>query len=166
MKQKTLVVIDVQNYYVNEETKSLTEKIARYISGNNFAYGLFPKFVNTKNSNLWKHLGWKKMHDPHDTDIYPSLQKFLKPGHVFEKNTYSIFKSRPFVYFLKSKAIIELSLCGFDTDACILASHYDGFDLGYRIRVINELCGSHAGKPFHEFGLAIINKNLQRLLKR
>ena len=96
-----------------------------------------------------------------DIDIHEALQKYAKPEHIFEKITYSAFKSRAFVNFLEAHNITELTLCGLDTDACILATLYDAFDRGYKVNVIDELSNSHSGISFHDSALKIINKNLR-----
>lgn len=159
--KKALVVIDVQNYYLNDYTKELPRKISQYIKDNVFDYVLFTKFINNEKSSLYQKLGWKKMMSSPDIDICQELIPFIKDDNIFEKNTYSIFKSKAFVYFLKENNINELHFCGLDTDACILASLYEGFDLGYNIKVIDNLNLSHSGEIFHEAGSKIINKNLQ-----
>jgi len=158
---KTLVVIDVQNYYINEGTADLPHKIAQHIEQTEYDHVLFTKFVNDDNSSLSKYLDWHKMQSSPDIDIHESLSSLAKPENTFEKNTYSIFKSNKFVDFLESYGIRELILCGLDTDACILASQYDGFDRGYKITVLDDLCACHSGVLYHDYALNIINKNLQ-----
>ena len=96
-----------------------------------------------------------------DTDICDNLFQFVQKNTIFQKDTYSAFKSKQFRDYLKKNSITELTLCGFDTDACILATAYEGFDLGYTIHILNELTASHSGEDYRKFGLGIINKNLQ-----
>lgn len=75
--------------------------------------------------------------------------------------SYSIFKFAALRDFLEKKNIQKLSLCGIDSDACVLASAYDGFDLGYDIVILHDLCGSHLGKNFDHYARQIIQKNLE-----
>ncbi|MDQ5938921.1 MAG: hypothetical protein QG603_523 [Patescibacteria group bacterium] len=159
--KKALVVIDVQNYYINDKTKELPRKISQYIKDNKFDYLIFTKFVNNAESNLYQKLNWRKMISSPDIDICEELTPFIKEGNVFEKNTYSIFKSKSFVDFVDKNNINNLTFCGLDTDACILASMYEGFDLGYDIKIIEELCMCSSGDIFHDSALKIINRNLQ-----
>jgi nicotinamidase-related amidase len=93
------------------------------------------------------------------------LLQFIQADTVFKKDTYSAFKSKQFRDFLKKNSITELTLCGLDTDACILATAYEGFDLGYTIHVLDKLTASHSGEDYEKFGLSIINKNLQKKQK-
>jgi len=162
MIRNVLIVIDVQNFFVNENTKILPQKIAEFIENNKFDFVLFTKFVNKEDSNFFKKLNWKKCTSSPDTDIHSSLVKFVNKNNVFEKLTYSIFKSEKLAKFLKNNKVSKLFLCGIDTDGCVLASAYDGFDLGYNIEVLKDLCFSHYGDKLNNFALSIIEKNLQK----
>jgi len=160
--EKALVVIDVQNYFVNDKTKDLPNKIAAFIQKNKFDHVIFTQFVNNEKSNFVKLLGWRKSFSPPDTDIHPALSKFANPSNTFKKSAYSIFKAPRFLTFLKKHNISKLFLCGIDTDSCVLASAYDAFDLGYEVKVVKELCMSHSGQDFDDAAKKIINKSIQK----
>ena len=162
MSKNALLVIDVQTYYINEHTKDMPGKIEDFIKQNNFDFVLFTIFVNHKNSNMYKVFKWNKMMSSSDTDICENLIQFVHKDNVLQKDRYSVFKSEQFKDFLKINNVGELTLCGLDADACILASAYEGFDLGYKIHVLNELTGCHVGEDFRKYGLEIINKNIQK----
>lgn len=59
MPKSALVVVDVQNYFINEHTKGLPERIQKFIVKNrdSFYYLIFTKFVNKSSSNFVKMLG-------------------------------------------------------------------------------------------------------------
>lgn len=158
--KSAVVVIDVQNYFVNEHTKDIPEKIARFLSENRFDFILFTKFINREGSNFFKLLNWKKCVGSPDTDIHHSLEKFVRKDNLFEKASYSIFKSDGLDNFLKHNQITKLFLCGIDIDACVLASAFDAFDLGYEIEVLTDLSLSHSGERLDNAALEIIKKNL------
>ena len=162
MGKSVLIVIDVQNYYINKHTDELPQKIADFIEKNKFDFILFTQFVNNKDTNLVKIFNWYKMMSPPDIDIHKILEKYVNKNNVFKKSTYSIFKQKKFNEFLKKNRITDLFFCGFDTDACILASAYEGFDLGYNIKVLEKITLSHCGTPFEIVAMKIINKNLQK----
>lgn len=159
--KNALVVIDIQNYFVNEKTQNLPKKIANYIRRTKLDYVLFTQFINKKNSNFFKLLNWKKCQDSPDIDIHIDLSEFVNKDNLFSKNSYSIFKSEALVEFLKKNKIDKLYLCGINTAACVLASAYEAFDLGYDVKVLTNLCASHYGNSFHEAATVIIEKNLQ-----
>ncbi|MBI4223611.1 MAG: cysteine hydrolase [Deltaproteobacteria bacterium] len=157
---KVLIVVDVQNYFVNEHTATLPAKIAKYLNEHSFPHILFTRTVNHPNSFFVKRLGWKKCFETPEIDIHETLLPFAKQAVIFDKATYSIFKYAPLLQFLRKNEIQKMSLCGIDTDACILASAYDGFDLGYEVSILSELTASHYGEVFMEAALKIIRKNL------
>lgn len=160
--KNALVVIDVQNYFVNEQTKDLPDKIAKFIKDNKFDFVLFSRFVNNKSSNFVKLLNWRKSFLPPDTDIHSALREFSNSSNTFKKSAYSVFKSPGFVDFLNKNNISKLSLCGIDTDSCVLASAYDAFDLGYEVKVLVNLSKSHSGEDFDNAAIKIINKSIRK----
>ena len=164
MSKNALVIIDIQNCFINKETKNLSEKLVNFINKNksNFNFVLFTKFINQKSSNFFKILKWKKCLNSPETDIVGELSKFVNENYLFKKSSYSIFKSREFVNFLDKNDIDKLFLCGVDIDGCILASVFDGFDLGYDIKIIEDLCYSSSGKELNKAALKIIRRNLQK----
>lgn len=158
--KSALVVIDVQNYFVNEHTKDLPNKIRKYIKENDFDFLIFSKEVNNKDSNFIKLLNWQKMLSSPDTDIHPILSDLAKPNNTFVKSTFSVFKNKKFPDFLKKNKITKLYFCGIDIDACLLATAFDAFDLGYDFEILRDLSKSHHGKPLDDAALKIIKKNL------
>jgi len=162
MAKNALIVIDVQNYFVNDNTKILPQKIAKFIENNQFDFVLFTRTVNKEGSNFFKILNWKKCTGSPDIDIHPALCRFINKNNLFEKSTYSIFKSEKLAKFLIDNKITKLFLCGIDIGACVLASAYDGFDLGYDIEILIDLCLSHYGKESNNSALKIIEEYLQK----
>ena len=161
MTKKALIIIDVQNYFVNELTKLIPEKIVDHIDKTSYDFILFTKFINKEGSNFFKLLNWKKMLSGKETEIHNSLIKFGDKKNVFAKTSYSIFKARGLNEYLKKNRISSLYLCGIDTEACILASAFEGFDLGFDVKIIKELCSSHSGKSLHNSALRIIEKCIE-----
>ncbi|MBU2579185.1 cysteine hydrolase [Patescibacteria group bacterium] len=161
MNKNALIIIDAQNYFVNKFTKSLPEKIAKHMSKTDYDFVVFTKFINKKGSNFFKLLNWKKCLSGPETEIHNSLIKFARKENVFTKNSYSIFKAKGINEYFQKNKIKSLYLCGVDTDACVLASAFEGFDLGYDVKIIKELCCSHSGKSFHNSALKIIKKHIE-----
>ncbi|MBK2143493.1 cysteine hydrolase family protein [Francisella tularensis] len=159
MSKNALVIIDVQNYFVNEHTKTLPQKIRKLIQTNDFNYIIFSKYINNLKSNHYNIFKWEECQNSPDIDIHPELLEFTNSKNFFEKNTYSIFKST-MLNFLKQKNINKIYLTGIDIDACVLASAFDGFDLGYDIEILQDFCLSHFGEEFKHSALKIMHKNL------
>lgn len=161
MEKLALLVIDVQNYFINEHTGSLPSKIASHINSHDYDFVLFTKFVNRKDSNFVKMLGWGKCTSPPDTDICEELVGFANGENVFEKHTLSAFKNPGVKHFLDKNKISKLFICGTDSEACVLSSAFEAFDLGYDVHILKELCASTNGTDFHEYARTIIERNLE-----
>ncbi len=159
MGKNVLVVIDVQTCFVNKNTKDLPKKIANII-GKTFDYVIFTKFINKKYSNFFKLLNYKKCRSSPEIDIHPALLRFTNENNVFNKTSYSIFKSKKLVTFLKKNKINTIYLCGIDIDACVLASAFEAFDRGYKVKVLESFAKSHSGEEFDKAAQKIIKKNL------
>jgi nicotinamidase-related amidase len=161
MGMKTaLIVIDVQKGFINEQTREMPRKIAEHISAGQYDLVVFTKFVNKPGSNFERILRWKKVYNSPDTDLAEELKGL--EGKVIEKPTYSAFKSPSLIKLLSKGDFDKLYLCGLDTDACVLGSAFDAFDLGYNFEVITELTDNMKEDKFHIAGLNIINKNLSK----
>lgn len=161
MAKTALLVVDVQNYFLNGNTSHLPEKIGSHLDTNRYDFVLFTKFVNKKGSNFEKMLGWNKCSQSPETDIAPEIQRFVKPAQVFEKHTLSAFKNPELKQFLDKHQIAKLFICGTDSEACVLSTAFEAFDLGYETHILKDLCASTNGKDFHEYARTIIERNLE-----
>ena len=84
--KKALVVIGIQNYFIDECTKPLLNKITKLIESSNFV--LFSKFVNNSDSNFYKLLKWEECETSSGIDIHPAMAKFVKKDNIFDKSTF------------------------------------------------------------------------------
>jgi len=157
---KALLIIDLQKYFINENTESLPEKIANFIEKYKFNYTLFFQFFNSSNSNFVKIHHWNKMFGPPETDIVNELSQYLTGNNLFKKYSFSVFRAEGFNEFMKENLVNELYLCGIDTDACVLISAMEAFERGFDAKVIEDLCGSHSGIEYHRKAIDLLEKNL------
>jgi len=163
MGKTALVVIDLQNAFVKKNTLEVVQKIRNHLETCKYDYVIFSKFVNSPDSNFVKKLGWHKCKDSHETDLAfnPSgISKISKSYVVFEKHTYSIFKSKEFRDFLEKNKVTKLYFCGLDLEACVLASVFDAFDLDYDYEILMDLSASSAGEDMISSAAKIIGRNL------
>lgn len=161
---KTLLIIDMQNGFIKKENKKLPSLIASHISKENYGEVLFTKFINYSQSPFVRLLGWKKLFTSPETDIVPELMPFVKSGSVFIKSTYSAFKSKKLLSFLKRKGIKKLDMCGLESDGCVLGSAFEAFDLGFEVNVLRKLIFSTAALNKATDG--ILERNIDRLGKK
>jgi len=160
MAKKALMIVDLQNFFIDERTTDLPRKIKERIESGKYDEIVFTKFINQLDSNFFLN-GWKHCMEPPETDIHPELALYANDSAVFEKNGFSAFRAEGLHEYLKRKGIKEVHICGTDTDACVLASAYDAFELGYDVKVLEDFCASRNGKEYHEIGLKIIKRNLE-----
>lgn len=57
--KKLLLIIDVQNNFINHNTKNIPLKIEKLIKKNKFDYIAYTKFINDINSRFYKVLNYK-----------------------------------------------------------------------------------------------------------
>lgn len=161
--KSALVVIDVQKHFAVEKAADLPKKIVTHINRSNYDFILFTLFRNDSNSNFHKILHWHKAMESPAIDIHPALKSFSTNDNTFEKLTYSAFKVPRFVKFLKENDINKLDICGINIDGCVLATAYEAFDLGYKIRILENLSSVASNRQdYEDSAKTIISRNLKR----
>ena len=158
--KKALLVIDVQRYFLQRSPEDLPRKIADHIHSSNYDFVGFTLFRNLPSSNWKESLGWEKCQSDEDLALPKEFNDLANFKNVFEKNTYSALK--PPVNLLRElqeRKIEQIDLCGIDTEACVLATAYDAFDRGFRVKVLFDLSYSRVG--LDEAAKSIILRTLQ-----
>ncbi len=156
-KKDALLVIDPQNYFMDgPHTRHLSMKIRGLIENGKFDFVIFTKFVNSRKTGFSKILKWKKCMGGRDIGIVEELKPFSSGKNTFLKDTYSPFKNAAFVKFLKARKIVTIYVAGTDTDACILSTAMDAFDLGFRPIILKNFCASHSGLARHRQALGFL----------
>lgn len=152
-----LLVVDVQNGFVNEHTRHVVTIINRLI-GAFSARGeplAFTRFVNTPDSGYARWIGWTRFMQAPENDLCDALHVGSAP--VFIKHGYTAFTPE-FESFLRAQRIERLVLCGIATDGCVLKSAVDAFERGIEPVVVTDACASHAGREIHEAGLLLLGR--------
>ena len=160
MSRTALIILDLQNCFITDKTKSLPQKIKKHIELQKYDFIIFSKFINSESSNFIKKLNWDKCKTSPEIDIVSEFSEIAVKNHIFEKNTYSIFKSKEFVDFLSQNKISKLFFCGLNLDACILASAFEAFDLGLDFEILYDLSSSSTKIDIDNSAKQIINRNL------
>lgn len=159
MKNTALLIVDVQNYFINERSETTIPKIKKYIQKNPSLKTAFTYFINKKKSPFYTQLKRKKcMQKPHTT-IANSLQEYSNSENTFSKTSYSAFQSPMLIERLATNKIQNIQLCWFDTDSCILWTAFQWFDQGYQITTITNLCASHRWPIYHHNAIQMLRKN-------
>jgi len=158
---KVLIIIDVQNIFVNDKNKFIINGIRSLLSAGIFDKIIFTVFINNRDSSFVKYLHWNKAFRSKDTDIVDDLKPYSKI--LVERSTFSAFGGKDIFSHIGKND--QLYLCGLDTDACVLATAYEGIDLGFDIKIIEDLIFS-TNRVMHNFGFKIMKRNIPNVLIR
>ena len=109
-----------------------------------------PVYKNKTNPNMHRLLQWSEMQD------IANLQ--FKAHYVYEHSGYAI---REYPKFRPNDKVV---IVGFDTDACVLATCFDLFDLGVNFQILADGCWSSGGRSMHKYGLAVMRRQFGRAL--
>ena len=154
-----LLVIDVQSYSMRRAPKELPKQIANYIQSSDYEFLGFTIFRNTVGSNWEKSLNWHKSMSKNDLILPDEFDDIVTDDNVFEKHTYSAMKQEQLLTKLKGANIESVHLCGIDTDACVLATAFDAFDLDFRVKILFDL--SFSGANLDQAAKQIALRNIQ-----
>lgn len=152
---KLLLVIDVQNDFINNNTKDVKDRISELVNSKEYNYIVFIKFINNENSIWYKRLDYKGclLSNGQEIAINTNYHK------IINKNTYTALNDE-LKQFIDENNIDEIFLCGFDTDACVYKTALDLFENNYNIYVLENYTMSHKGLELHN----IFINNLKRLI--
>lgn len=153
-----LLVIDVQQGFVTDETRSAIDRIADLLSRCRFTKVAGTVFANWEGSP-WCHMGWRGCMSPEVQDMVPAIRRHIRDGDVYRKRYYSAVSDAVLEDIRNSEAK-TVYVCGLDTDACVLATAFDLFCDGIDVRIIGDCCASSSGREAHEAGLTVIRHGI------
>jgi nicotinamidase-related amidase len=152
-----LLVVDVQNGFVNEHTRHVIEPINALIKSfaDRGAPIAFTRFVNVKGGAHERWIGWTRFMEEPENALHDGIES---DGHpVFIKHGYTAF-TEEFEGHLEELEIERLVICGIATDGCVLKSAVDAFEREIEPVVATDACASHAGEAVHEAGLLLLGR--------
>ena len=155
--KKMLLVVDMQNGFVNHHSEQVVPNVLRLIDS--FSKKgepvVFTRFFNHANSQWVKLIGWKRLMESPETDLVPAIASAARL--VFDKSSYTALTSDVQNY-VKQQDVDRIVLCGVATDGCVLKTAVDIFEKGLTPIVVSDACASHAGQEVHEAGLMLIKR--------
>lgn len=150
-----LLVVDVQNGFVSEDTRSVVLKIKRLIESGRFKNFAFTQFLNADGSPYEQYLHWFRLKSVEEQSIADELLSHAKT--VFRKTIYSAMTDE-FEEYLRDNDYKTIYIAGIDTDCCVLASSISIFEMGLRPIVLAEYCASNGGIASHKAGLLALER--------
>ena len=150
-----LLVIDLQNEFINKYTENLPDKIKEIIDNNKFDDVAFTRFINFKDSIFVKRLNWKGCLQDKEKKIVIDT----KNSKIFDKSIYSAV-NRELIDYINENKITEIYLCGIDTECCVLKTAFDLFELEYNVYVLKDYCSCMLGVERNNNALEILRRNI------
>jgi len=156
---KPLLVVDVQQCFINDYTHHIPKRIARLIERGDFKPVLFTKFINAPESGYRRFLDWHECDCLPAVDLVDELVRFADPDLTFSKPGYAGISDELANYLLDHR-LDEVIIAGIDTDMCVLKVAMDVFDQGIKPIVLADCCASTSGLQSHFAGLAVLARNI------
>lgn len=148
-----LVIVDLQRGF--EAPEALCARIRRY--ARRFQRRGFTQFVNPRGS-LFRRALQRSSGKPGTKEVELRLEP--EPGDILiRKSTYGL-RERD-VRRLKAAGVTRATVCGIDTDACVLGVTFSLFDNGIVPEVKADLCWSSTG--LHTEAMKVLREQFQRV---
>jgi nicotinamidase-related amidase len=146
----TLVVVDLQRAF--DVPPELIEKTRRY--SKRFHCRIFTRFENPPGSQFRQMLK-QKCCAPGSEDT--ELLIAPSPGDLaLVKRGYGL--SPRDIRRIQELGIRRVTVCGVDTDACVLGVMFSLFDAGIECRVKPDLCWSSSGRRLHQAAMTVLRQ--------
>lgn len=158
--KNVLVVIDLQVGFINDNTLKVANNIGNLLCSEKYDVIIATKFVNAEGSSFDKFLNWQGMLERKDIELLPIVKQYT--DCCLEKCSYSCVNTN----FIQSLVAFcgslpeEVTLVGVDTDACVLATAIDLFEMGIRPIIIEDCVGSSGGDECHEAGMLLLKRSI------
>jgi nicotinamidase-related amidase len=156
-----LVVVDVQNGFLNEHTHHVLANVGRLVAAwrAHAAPVAFTRFVNREGGPHVRWIGWTRFMNEPENALVPGLD--AREGEIVVKHVYSAF-TEAFERRVRELRVGRLVLCGIATDGCVLKTAVDAFEREIEPVVAVDACASHAGARIHEAGLELLARFIGR----
>ncbi len=151
---KILLIVDVQQGFINDFTKHIPAKIEKHIK--HFEYDLIvaTRFINKSASLFQSELGFSAMTMlSQETKLNTKLNDAA--DIVLMKSTYSSI-TPDVAKLLEKNEVKEVYLAGIGTDTGVMATALQLFDMGVKPKVLSDLCMSLAGEEMNQCALGIL----------
>lgn len=159
-----LIVIDVQNGFVNDRSQIVLDPICRFldrwIASDPKRLTVFTRFHNDVGSSWDTLIHWQRLRTSPETDLHPCVVPYTRPPALIEdKHSYTCL-TPTVITALERAEVSTILLMGIATDSCVMATAVDTFEAGLRPVVLTDCCASHAGPEIHEMGLTLMSRNV------
>ncbi|WP_329131300.1 cysteine hydrolase [Streptomyces sp. NBC_01476] len=155
-----LVVIDMQNGFVNRHSRHVVPAVADLVAQWSAAGRplVFTRYFNYPNSPYERFFQWHRLQEPPETDLVPELAEAAAESHaVVDKTGYTLLTPDA-AELIRQAGWTDLVFCGIATESCVLKSAADAFEHGYAPWIVTDACASDAGPDVHDAGLLVARR--------
>lgn len=151
---KIILLVDIQEGYMNEELRSLPKDIEKHIKNYDYDLVIATRFINKNDSLHRSDIHIKEM------TVFSSKAKLVDPidkiaDFVLMKSTYTSY-TKDVAKLLEKKDVKQVYIAGLNTETSILATALDLFDKGIKPVILSHLCNTTNGKKVNEAALEIL----------
>lgn len=148
-----LLVIDLQNEFINDNTRYLIKEIDKLIDSKKYDDVLFTRFIN---DSRWDNiLEWDGCKDKKSIEIPISTRNYK----VVDKSIYTSLNDEVRDY-IRNNNIDIIYLCGISTDCCVLKTALDMFEEGYNVKVLKDYSMCTVGINTHLSMIDMLKRNI------
>jgi nicotinamidase-related amidase len=165
-EKSLLLVVDVQNGFINEQTKHVVARINRLTA--EWQKRQWPvvcsRFINIEGSPWERLRDWHELKGEPETLLSEDLR--VDTPYIFKKSTYSAWSPETQQVAAVHK-VQDIVIVGVDTNECVLATALAVFDSGLTPWVIEDCCASNGGSQVHDQTLTLLQALLgkQQVIK-
>lgn len=165
--RKALVVIDMQEGFINNNTRNLVGRMNKFIDEhkNGFEVIIATQYVNHEKTPCYIFEGWKDcMKGTKEANVIDSV--LHRVDCVIEKDVYSCWNDK-LVDILRKHNTDKVYFIGVNTGCCVLHSAFDAYNDLQDCAVIEDLCGSTSGLNSHRAAIQVLRECIteQRVIK-
>lgn len=155
MNNNLLLIIDLQNAFINQYTMKSKEDISRLLKREEYNNVLFTRFLNSESSPVYQKLKWGSCIDAESTKICIDTNGY----DILDKTTYTALNDDMREY-ITEKQINTIHLCGIDVECCVLVTALNMFENNYDVRVLEDYVYCMHGEKAKANAIKILERNI------
>ena len=149
-----LLVIDLQNEFINQYSKSAINDIKTLIDTNNFDQIIFTRFINDKDNPCYK-IGRKWCMTKESQNICIDTKQHT----VIDKRTYTAYNEE-LLNFINENNIQVVYLVWVDAECCVYATALNMFENNLNIFVLKDYIYSTIWKTEKDIIIEMLKRNI------